>query len=146
MKETKVKKCIVNQFNAIRRKEKDMKKIKNLLMMTVVVSTMMIAMVFSVHADETTDLSEMKVYGVNASGTKTEVPMSFNATTYEYDLTVKSDVTSIEIEAKTKDSTSNWIIEKDGINTKMDTGMNKTIVAVTSRAGVVQKYTLNTKK
>ena len=134
MKETKVKKCIVNQFNAIRRKEKDMKKIKNLLMMTVVVSTMMIAMVFSVHADETTDLSEMKVYGVNASGTKTEVPMSFNATTYEYDLTVKSDVTSIEIEAKTKDSTSNWIIEKDGINTKMDTGMNKTIVAVTSRA------------
>ena len=61
MKETKVKKCIVNQFNAIRRKEKDMKKIKNLLMMTVVVSTMMIAMVFSVHADETTDLSEMKV-------------------------------------------------------------------------------------
>ena len=66
MKETKVKKCIVNQFNAIRRKEKDMKKIKNLLMMTVVVSTMMIAMVFSVHADETTDLSEMKVYGVNA--------------------------------------------------------------------------------
>ena len=76
MKETKVKKCIVNQFNAIRRKEKDMKKIKNLLMMTVVVSTMMIAMVFSVHADETTDLSEMKVYGVNASGTKTEQHMS----------------------------------------------------------------------
>ncbi len=132
--------------NTIRRKEKDMKKIKSLLMMTVVVSAMMIAMVFSVSADETTDLSEMKVYGVNASGTKTEVPMSFNATTYEYDLTVKSDVTSIEIEAKTKDSTSNWIIEKDGINTKMDTGMNKTIVAVTSRAGVVQKYTLNTKK
>jgi len=136
----------VNQFNAIRRKEKDMKRIKNLLMMTVAVSAMMIAMVFSVSADETTDLSEMKVYGVSASGSKTEVPMSFNATTYEYDLTVKSDVTSIEIEAKTKDSTSKWIIEKDGINTKMDTGMNKTIVAVTSRTGVVQKYTLNTKK
>lgn len=114
--------------------------------MTVAVSAMMIAMVFSVSADETTDLSEMKVYGVSASGSKTEVPMSFNATTYEYDLTVKSDVTSIEIEAKTKDSTSKWIIEKDGINTKMDTGMNKTIVAVTSRTGVVQKYTLNTKK
>ena len=136
----------MNQFNAIRRKEKDMKRIKNLLMMTVAVSAMMIAMVFSVSADETTDLSEMKVYGVSASGSKTEVPMSFNATTYEYDLTVKSDVTSIEIEAKTKDSTSKWIIEKDGINTKMDTGMNKTIVAVTSRTGVVQKYTLNTKK
>ncbi len=69
--------------NTIRRKEKEMKKIKSLLMMTVVVSTMMIAMVFSVSADEATDLSEMKVYGVNASGSKTEVPMSFNATTYE---------------------------------------------------------------
>lgn len=136
----------MNQFNAIRRKEKDMKRIKNLLMMTVAVSAMMIAMVFSVSADETTDLSELKVYGVSASGSKTEVPMSFNTTTYEYNLTVKSDVTSIEIEAKTKDSTSKWIIEKDGINTKMDTGMNKTIVAVTSRTGVVQKYTLNTKK
>lgn len=123
-----------------------MKKIKSLLMMTVVVSTMMIAMVFSVSADEATDLSEMKVYGVNASGSKTEVPMSFNATTYEYDLTVKSDVTSIEIEAKTKDTASKWVIEKDGINTKMDTGMNKTVVAVTSSAGAVQKYTLNTKK
>lgn len=115
-------------------------------MMAVAVSTMIIAMVFSVSADEATDLSEMKVYGVNASGNKTEVPMSFNATTYEYDLTVKSDVTSIEIEAETKDSASKWVIEKDGINTKMDTGMNKTIVAVTSRAGAVQKYTLNTKK
>lgn len=115
-------------------------------MMAAAVSTMIIAMVFSVSADEATDLSEMKVYGVNASGNKTEVPMSFNATTYEYDLTVKSDVTSIEIEAETKDSASKWVIEKDGINTKMDTGMNKTIVAVTSRAGAVQKYTLNTKK
>lgn len=115
-------------------------------MMAAAASTMIIAMVFSVSADEATDLSEMKVYGVNASGNKTEVPMSFNATTYEYDLTVKSDVTSIEIEAETKDSASKWVIEKDGINTKMDTGMNKTIVAVTSRAGAVQKYTLNTKK
>ncbi len=123
-----------------------MKKIRSLVMMAAAVSTMIIAMVFSVSADEATDLSEMKVYGVNASGNKTEVPMSFNATTYEYDLTVKSDVTSIEIEAETKDSASKWVIEKDGINTKMDTGMNKTIVAVTSRAGAVQKYTLNTKK
>lgn len=123
-----------------------MKKIKSLLMMTVAVSTMMIAMAFCVSADETTDLSEMKVYGVNASGSKTEIPMSFNATTYEYDLTVKSDVTSIEIEAKTQDAASKWVIEKDGINTKMDTGMNKTVVAVTSSAGAVQKYTLNTKK
>lgn len=114
--------------------------------MMAAISTMMAAMIFTVSADEATDLSEMKVYALNASGEKTEVPMSFSSTTYEYDLTVKSDVASIEIEAETKDSTSKWVIEKDGINTKMDTGMNKTVVAVTSAAGTVQKYTLNTKK
>lgn len=123
-----------------------MKKIRNLIMMAVAVSTMMAAMIFTVSADDTTDLSDMKVYGLDASGNKTEVPMSFSATTYEYDLTVKSDVVSIEIEADTKDSTSTWEVEKLGINTRMDTGMNKTVVAVTSSAGAVQKYTLNTKK
>lgn len=123
-----------------------MKKIRNLIMMAVAVSTVMAAMIFTVSADDTTDLSDMKVYGLDASGNKTEVPMSFSATTYEYDLTVKSDVVSIEIEADTKDSTSTWEVEKLGINTRMDTGMNKTVVAVTSSAGAVQKYTLNTKK
>ena len=123
-----------------------MKKIRNLIMMAVAVSTVMAAMIFTVSADDTTDLSDMKVYGLDAAGNKTEVPMSFSATTYEYDLTVKSDVVSIEIEADTKDSTSTWEVEKLGINTRMDTGMNKTVVAVTSSAGAVQKYTLNTKK
>lgn len=115
-------------------------------MMVMAVSAMLTAMIFTVSADDTTDLSEMKVYGVDAAGNKTEISMSFYPTTYEYDLTVKSDVTSIEIEATTKDSTSTWVIEKDGINTKMDTGANKTVVAVTSSTGVVQRYTLNTKK
>lgn len=115
-------------------------------MMAVAISTMMVGMMFTVSADDATDLSEMKVYAVDAAGNKTEVPMSFSATTYEYDLTVKSDVTSIEIEAEVKDSTSKWVVEKDGINTKMDTGTNKTVVAVTSSAGAVQRYTLNTKK
>lgn len=123
-----------------------MKKLRKLFMMMVAISTMMAAMIFTVSADEATDLSEMMVYALDASGNKTEVPMSFSATTYEYDLTVKSDVVSIEIEAKVKDSTSKWEVEKDGINTKMDTGINKTVVAVTSSAGAVQKYTLNTKK
>ena len=118
-----------------------MKKIRNLIMMAVAVSTVMAAMIFTVSADDTTDLSDMKVYGLDAAGNKTEVPMSFSATTYEYDLTVKSDVVSIEIEADTKDSTSTWEVEKLGINTRMDTGMNKTVVAVTSSAGAVQKYT-----
>lgn len=123
-----------------------MKKLRKLFMMMVAISTMMAAMIFTVSADEATDLSEMTVYALDASGNKTEVPMSFSATTYEYDLTVKSDVVSIEIEAEVKDSTSKWEVEKDGINTKMDTGINKTVVAVTSSAGAVQKYTLNTKK
>lgn len=123
-----------------------MKKLRKLFMMMVAISTMMAAMIFTVSADEATDLSEMTVYALDASGNKTEVPMSFSSTTYEYDLTVKSDVVSIEIEAEAKDSTSKWEVEKDGINTKMDTGINKTVVAVTSSAGAVQKYTLNTKK
>lgn len=115
-------------------------------MMVIAISAMMTMMIFTVSADESTDLSEMKVYAVDTAGNKTEVPMSFSATTYEYDLTVKSNVASIEIEAEVKDSTSKWVVEKDGINTKMDTGINKTVVAVTSSAGAVQKYTLNTKK
>lgn len=123
-----------------------MKKFSKLLTMVVAMSLMMVAMIFTVSADDATDLSEMKVYGLDASGNKTEVPMSFSSTTYEYDLTVKSDVVTIEIEADVKDSTSKWEVEKLGINTKMDTGMNKTVVAVTSSAGAVQKYTLNTKK
>ncbi len=127
-------------------KGKEMRKLRNLLMMVVAISTMMAMMIFTVSADEATDLSEMKVYAVDTAGNKTEVPMNFSSTTYEYDLTVKSNVTSIEIEAEVQDSTSKWIVEKDGINTKMDTGLNKTVVAVTSSAGVVQRYTLNTKK
>lgn len=123
-----------------------MKKLSKLLTMVVAMSLMIVTMIFTVSADEATDLSKMKVYGVDASGNKTEVPMSFSSTTYEYELTVKSDVVSIEIEADVKDSTSKWEVEKLGINTKMDTGMNKTVVTVTSSAGAVQKYTLNTKK
>lgn len=123
-----------------------MKKIRKLLAAAITLSVMMISMVFVVCADTTTDLSSMKVYGVDASGKKTEVPMNFNSTTYTYDLTVKSDIVSIEIEAKTVDAASKWIVEKQGVNTKMDTGNNLTVVAVTSQAGRVQKYTLNTKK
>lgn len=123
-----------------------MRKLRNLVMMAVAVSMVMAAMIFTVSADDITDLSDMKVYGLDAAGKKTEVPMNFSATTYEYDLTVKSDIVSIEIEADTKDTTSTWEVEKLGINTRMDTGMNKTVVAVTSSTGAVQKYTLNTKK
>lgn len=123
-----------------------MKKLKSLLIMIAAMSAMMITMIFTVSADETTDLSDLKVYAIDNSGNQTEVPLDFNSTTYEYNLTVKSTVKSIKIEATAKDSTSQWSVEKDGINTIMDTGDNLTIVDVTSSTGAVQKYTLNTKK
>ena len=123
-----------------------MKKLKSLLIMIAAMSAMMVTMIFTVSADETTDLSDLKVYAIDNSGNQTEVPLDFNSTTYEYNLTVKSTVKSIKIEATAKDSTSQWSVEKDGINTIMDTGDNLTIVDVTSSTGAVQKYTLNTKK
>jgi hypothetical protein len=123
-----------------------MKKFKSLLVTMAVLTIMMFAMVCTVSADETTNLSDLKVYAVDATGAKTEVAMNFNSTTYEYDLTVMSDVESIEIEATTSDSTSQWVIDKDGVNTKMDTGKNLTEVVVTSATGATQKYTLNTTK
>ena len=123
-----------------------MKKLKSLLIMIAAMSAMMVTMIFTVSADETTDLSDLKVYAIDNSGNQTEVPLDFNSTTYEYNLTVKSTVKSIKIEATAKDSTSQWSVEKDGINTVMDTGDNLTIVDVTSSTGAVQKYTLKTKK
>lgn len=114
--------------------------------MIAAMSAMMVTMIFTVSADETTDLSDLKVYAIDNSGNQTEVPLDFNSTTYEYNLTVKSTVKSIKIEATAKDSTSQWSVEKDGINTVMDTGDNLTIVDVTSSTGAVQKYTLKTKK
>ena len=107
--------------------------------MIAAMSAMMVTMIFTVSADETTDLSDLKVYAIDNSGNQTEVPLDFNSTTYEYNLTVKSTVKSIKIEATAKDSTSQWSVEKDGINTVMDTGD-------TSSTGAVQKYTLKTKK
>ena len=108
-----------------------MKKLKSLLIMIAAMSAMMVTMIFTVSADETTDLSDLKVYAIDNSGNQTEVPLDFNSTTYEYNLTVKSTVKSIKIEATAKDSTSQWSVEKDGINTVMDTGDNLTIVDVT---------------
>ncbi len=122
-----------------------MKKFRAMLMVTLTLAMMFATTVF-VSGDTTTDLKTMKVYSVDAAGNKTEIPMNFSSTTYSYDLTVLSNTVSISIEATTADSTSTWSIEKDGINTKMDFGKNLTIVDVTSAAGVVNKYTLNTTK
>lgn len=122
-----------------------MKKLRGLLVLVITLMTMISASVF-VNADTTTDLSTMKVYAVDASGNKSEVPMEFDSTTYEYDLTVLSTTVSISVEASTVDSASTWKVEKEGINTKMDTGKNYTEVSVTSASGAVQVYKLNTTK
>ena len=39
--------------------------------------------IFTVSADETTDLSDLKVYAIDNSGNQTEVPLDFNSTTYD---------------------------------------------------------------
>lgn len=122
-----------------------MRKLRAMFIFVFTMAMVLSASVF-VGADTTTDLESMKVYAVDAAGNKTEVPMEFNSTTYEYELTVLSTTESISIEAVTADSTSNWVIEKDGINTRMDFGRNFTEVSVTSATGAVQKYTLNTTK
>lgn len=124
----------------------DMKKLRMMLILTLTLAMTVAGMTVAVSADTATDLESMKVYAVDAAGNKTEVPMDFSSTTYSYDLTVLSTTVSIEIEATPADSTSTWSIEKDGINTKMDFGTNLTVVDVTSAAGVVNKYTLNTTK
>ena len=69
-----------------------MKNFKKILLTSITLLTMTVAMAFSVSADTTTDLSSLKVYGVDAAGKKTEIPLSFNPTTYTYDLTVKSNI------------------------------------------------------
>ena len=77
------------------RKGRTMKNFKKILLTSITLLTMTVAMAFSVSADTTTDLSSLKVYGVDAAGKKTEIPLSFNPTTYTYDLTVKSNIASI---------------------------------------------------
>lgn len=122
-----------------------MKTLKKLLML-VVALVMAAGMNMAVKAETTTDLSDMKVYALNAAGKKTEVPMNFEPTTYTYDLTIMSDAVKIQIEATPADNTSKWVVEKEWANTKMDFGKNLTEVSVTSASGKVQKYTLNTTK
>ncbi len=123
-----------------------MKNLKKLIVAMLVMSITMATMIFTVSADTTTDLSDLKVYAVDASGNKTPVKMDFKSTTYDYNITVKSTTVSISIEPTTADSTSTAVVEKDGINTVMTTGANYTSVLVTSATGLTQRYVLNTTK
>lgn len=94
-----------------------------------------------------TDLSSMKIYAVDAAGKKIEVPINFSPTTYNYDITIKSDAVSIDIEYQTADATSKAEIVNEAYNTKMDTGAdNKTQVRVTAADGSTVLYRINTTK
>ncbi|MCR5703049.1 MAG: cadherin-like beta sandwich domain-containing protein [Eubacterium sp.] len=94
-----------------------------------------------------TDLSSMKIYAVDAAGKKIEVPINFSPTTYNYDITIKSDAVSIDIEYQTADATSKAEIVNEAYNTKMDTGAdNKTQVRVTAANGSTVLYRINTTK
>ena len=122
-----------------------MKKVKVLFLFAIAM-TLSIAGAVGVSASPT-DLSSLTIYGVDAAGTKTEVPVDFSSTVYSYDITVKSNVEKLELEYTPEDSTSTAEIVNEAYNTKMDTGEgNKTQVKVTASDGTSALYTINTKK
>lgn len=123
-----------------------MKNLKRIIAVMIVISMTVAAMIFTVSADSTTDLKDMKVYAVDGNGNREQVKLDFNSITYTYDLTVKSTAASIAIESTPADATSTAVIEKDGINTVMTPGANTTAVIVTSASGMTQRYVLNTTK
>ena len=123
-----------------------MRKLKSLVVIILALLIFVSGIPTHVSADTATDLKSMKVYAVDASGNKKEVDINFSPGIYTYDLTVMSNTVSISIEAEAAVSTSEWSIEKDGINTKMDFGKNYTVVNVKASTGAVNKYILNTTK
>lgn len=123
-----------------------MRNLKKVLIMVIALTVMSLGLAVNVMADETTQLSSMTIYAVDANGSKTTVPMAFDSEVYEYDITIMSDAVEIDIEAEVADSSSTWVVEKDGINTKMDEGTNFTAVTVTSATGETATYKINTTK
>ena len=123
-----------------------MKSLKRVLV-TIIAVTFVLSMAMStVKAIPVTDLKSLKVYSVDTAGKKKQIKFKFNPTTYKYDLVVKSNVPRIEVIPTTNDATSTAVVDKEALNTRMDTGMNTTTVTVTSTGGAKQVYTLKTKK
>ena len=91
-----------------------------------------------------TDLSSLTIYAVDAAGNKTEIPIQFNSTTYNYDITVKSTALSIDVQFKTEDATSTAQVVNAAYFTKLDIGVNKTQVLVTAADRTTGTYTINT--
>ena len=123
-----------------------MKSLKRLLVTVLALTFVFSSSLMVVNAAPATDLKTMQVYSVNTAGVKKELKFKFKPTTYKYDFIVKSDCTRIEILVTTNDPTSTAVVDKEAVNTRMDTGKNKTTVTVTATNGAKQVYTLKTKK
>lgn len=123
-----------------------MKSIKKALLLILSVLVIAGSITVPAGADQTTDLKDLKIYAVDTTGAKKKVKLKFKSNKYTYDIKVNSDVASIEIVGTPSVNTSKVLVEKQGINTKMDFGKNLTIVDVTSATGQIGKYTINTTK
>lgn len=123
-----------------------MKSLKRLLVTIIAVTFVLSSAMVTVKAAPATDLKTMQVYSVDTAGAKKQLKFKFKPTTYKYDFVVKSNCVRIEILVTTKDPTSTAVVDKEAVNTRMDTGKNKTTVTVTATNGAKQVYTLKTKK
>ena len=123
-----------------------MKSLKRLLIAMIALTFVFASAQVSVKAASDTDLKTMQVYSVDTAGAKKELKFNFKPTTYKYDFIVKSNCARIEILVTTQNPTSTAVVDKEAVNTRMDTGKNKTTVTVTATNGAKQVYTLKTKK
>ena len=123
-----------------------MKSLKRLLIAMIALTFVFASAQVSVKAASDTDLKSMQVYSVDTAGAKKQLKFNFKPTTYKYDFVVKSNCVRIEILVTTKNPASSAVVDKEAVNTRMDTGKNKTTVTVTATNGAKQVYTLKTKK
>ena len=123
-----------------------MKSLKRLLIAMIALTFVFASAQVSVKAASDTDLKSMQVYSVDTAGAKKQLKFNFKPTTYKYDFIVKSNCVRIEILVTTKNPASSAVVDKEAVNTRMDTGKNKTTVTVTATNGAKQVYTLKTKK
>lgn len=123
-----------------------MKSLKRLLIAMIALTFVFASAQVSVKAASDTDLKSMQVYSVDTAGAKKQLKFNFKPTTYKYDFIVKSNCVRIEILVTTNNPASTAVVDKEAVNTRMDTGKNKTTVTVTATNGAKQVYTLKTKK
>lgn len=123
-----------------------MKSLKRLLIAMIALTFVFASAQVSVKAASDTDLKSMQVYSVDTAGAKKQLKFNFKPTTYKYDFVVKSNCVRIEILVTTNNPASSAVVDKEAVNTRMDTGKNKTTVTVTATNGAKQVYTLKTKK